>query len=197
MGWVSRVDPLLPPEHEDQYASQWEAMGSIAANIGSSPESLRNWVRRAEVNSGRRDGVTRGRGSHEAQGVARARHDSSSVAVGPIIPSMAEQVEKEQRLDPRKQKTLFCQLAYDGKQYPAVVLDVSLSGLFVRTSLALPRSTEVEVRLGVAGGRSWKLRAEIARNPRGIACPAGLRSRGLGLRLIDPPEDYTQFIENL
>jgi transposase len=45
-------------EHEDQYASQWEAMRSIAAKIGCSPESLRIWVRRVEVDSGRRGGVT-------------------------------------------------------------------------------------------------------------------------------------------
>jgi transposase len=45
-------------DHEDQYTSQWEAMRSIATKIGCSPESLRNWVRRAEVDSGRRGGVT-------------------------------------------------------------------------------------------------------------------------------------------
>ena len=45
-------------EHEDQYASQWEAMRSIASKIGCSPESLRIWVRRVEVDSGRRGGVT-------------------------------------------------------------------------------------------------------------------------------------------
>ena len=45
-------------DHTDHYASQWEAMRSIATKIGCSPESLRNWVRRAEVDSGRRGGVT-------------------------------------------------------------------------------------------------------------------------------------------
>jgi transposase len=45
-------------EHEAQYASQWEAMRSIAAKIGCSPETLRLWVRRAEVDAGRRGGLT-------------------------------------------------------------------------------------------------------------------------------------------
>ena len=45
-------------EHGDEYASEWEAIGSIAAKIGCSPESLRKWVRRTEVDSGRRGGVT-------------------------------------------------------------------------------------------------------------------------------------------
>ena len=45
-------------EHEGDYASQWEAIRSIAAKIGCSPESLRKWLRRAEVDSGLRGGVT-------------------------------------------------------------------------------------------------------------------------------------------
>ncbi len=44
-------------DHQAQYASQWEAMRSIAAKIGCSPETLRLWVRRTEVNSGRRGGL--------------------------------------------------------------------------------------------------------------------------------------------
>jgi transposase len=49
-------------EHQDQYASQWEAMSSIAAKIRCSAETLRKWVRQSEVDSGRRGGLTSGRG---------------------------------------------------------------------------------------------------------------------------------------
>jgi transposase len=45
-------------EHRDDYDSEWEAMQSIASKIGCSAETLRIWVRRVEVDSGRRDGVT-------------------------------------------------------------------------------------------------------------------------------------------
>ena len=45
-------------EDRDQYASQWEAMGSIASKIGCTAETLRKWVRQAEVDSGRRGGLT-------------------------------------------------------------------------------------------------------------------------------------------
>ncbi len=45
-------------EHEGDYASQWEAIRSIAEKIGCSPESLRKWLRRTEVDSGSRPGVT-------------------------------------------------------------------------------------------------------------------------------------------
>ena len=45
-------------EHQSEYDSEWEAMRSIAEKIGCSPESLRKWVRRSEVDSGLRDGLT-------------------------------------------------------------------------------------------------------------------------------------------
>ena len=45
-------------EHQPEYASQWAAMGSIAGKIGCTPETLRCWVRRAEVDEGLRPGLT-------------------------------------------------------------------------------------------------------------------------------------------
>ena len=45
-------------EHEGEYGSEWEAMCSIAEKIGCSAETLRKWVRRTEVDSGRRGGIT-------------------------------------------------------------------------------------------------------------------------------------------
>ena len=43
-------------EHEHEYSSQWAALGSIAGKIGCTPETLRSWVRQAEIDSGRRGG---------------------------------------------------------------------------------------------------------------------------------------------
>ena len=45
-------------DHQSEYSSQWQAVVSIATKIGCTAETLRKWVRRAEVDSGRRDGVT-------------------------------------------------------------------------------------------------------------------------------------------
>jgi transposase len=45
-------------EHQDDHASQWAAITSIAAKFGVSAETLRKWVRRAEVDGGRRPGLT-------------------------------------------------------------------------------------------------------------------------------------------
>ena len=45
-------------DHQDEYRSQWAAITSIAAKFGPTPETLRSWVRRAEVDEGRRPGLT-------------------------------------------------------------------------------------------------------------------------------------------
>ena len=45
-------------DHQREYASQWQAVVSIATKIGCTAETLRKWVRRAEIDTGRREGVT-------------------------------------------------------------------------------------------------------------------------------------------
>jgi transposase len=45
-------------EHGAEHASEWVAIQSIAAKIGCSSETLRNWVRRTQVDTGSREGVT-------------------------------------------------------------------------------------------------------------------------------------------
>ena len=45
-------------EHEGEHASQWAAIGSIAAKIGCTAETLRRWVRQAERDQGKRAGPT-------------------------------------------------------------------------------------------------------------------------------------------
>jgi transposase-like protein len=45
-------------EQEAEHDSQWSAIRSIASKIGCSSEALRNWVRQAERDAGRRPGLT-------------------------------------------------------------------------------------------------------------------------------------------
>ena len=45
-------------EHQDEYPSQWKAIESIAAKLDIHHETLRVWVRRAEVDDGRLPGLT-------------------------------------------------------------------------------------------------------------------------------------------
>ena len=45
-------------DHGGDHASQWSAIGSIAAKIGCTAETLRKWVRQAERDAGQRPGAT-------------------------------------------------------------------------------------------------------------------------------------------
>ena len=48
----------LVVESRDQYESEWAAIASIATKLGiGSTETLRKWVRKAEVDAGQRVGV--------------------------------------------------------------------------------------------------------------------------------------------
>ncbi len=44
-------------DHEQDHASRWAAVVSIAAKIGCAAQTLHEWVKKAEVDSGRRAGV--------------------------------------------------------------------------------------------------------------------------------------------
>src|SRR4051794_12249854 len=45
-------------EHRGEHASEWAAIGSIAAKIGCTAETLRGWVRQAGREHGQRAGPT-------------------------------------------------------------------------------------------------------------------------------------------
>ncbi|GJE18225.1 IS3 family transposase ISAzs24 [Methylobacterium marchantiae] len=43
-------------DHQGEHASQWAAVSSIAAKIGCSGETLRNWIRQSERDTRQRGG---------------------------------------------------------------------------------------------------------------------------------------------
>jgi transposase len=45
-------------EHEGEHRSQWATISSIATKIGCTTETLRGWVRQAERDQGRGQGLT-------------------------------------------------------------------------------------------------------------------------------------------
>ena len=45
-------------DHEGEYASQWAAICSVAEKLGPKAETVRLWVRRAEIDRGHRAGPT-------------------------------------------------------------------------------------------------------------------------------------------
>jgi transposase len=48
----------LVREHRDEYETEWAAMRAISTRLGMSAETLRKWVRQAEVDDGQAAGVS-------------------------------------------------------------------------------------------------------------------------------------------
>jgi transposase-like protein len=48
----------LVQEHRGEYPSLWAAIESIAPKIGCVPQTLHEWVKRAEIDSGTREGMS-------------------------------------------------------------------------------------------------------------------------------------------
>lgn len=58
----------LVQNHVGDYDSEWAAMSAVSARLGMSAETLRKWVRQAEVDAGQRPGL-----SSEIGGGSRAQ----------------------------------------------------------------------------------------------------------------------------
>jgi transposase len=83
-------------ETQSDYGSQWEAIVSIAGKVGVSAESLRRWVRQAEVDAGRRVGTT----STDAEALRDLRRENRELRrANEILKAAATFFARE--LDPR------------------------------------------------------------------------------------------------
>jgi transposase len=65
----------LIAEHRGEYRSEWAAICSIAKKFGATGETLRSWVRRAEIDEGTRPGVT----SEESAELKRLRRENGEL----------------------------------------------------------------------------------------------------------------------
>ena len=45
-------------DHEGEHSSRWATIMSIAAKIGCTPQTLNEWTKKAEVDAGRKPGIT-------------------------------------------------------------------------------------------------------------------------------------------
>jgi len=73
-------------EQRGQYPSLWAAIESIAPKIGGLPQTLNEWVKRAEVDAGAREGVT----SSEAQRMKELRRANEILKLASAFFAQAE-----------------------------------------------------------------------------------------------------------
>jgi transposase len=64
----------LVREHRDDYDSEWAAMKAVSGRLGMSAETLRKWVRQAEVDAGEAAGMSSG-DKRELRELRRKNHE--------------------------------------------------------------------------------------------------------------------------
>lgn len=55
--WMRDRAVRLVLDNEAQHPSRWQTVMLIAAKIGCTPQTLKNWVKKTEVDSGKRAGI--------------------------------------------------------------------------------------------------------------------------------------------
>ena len=87
-------------EHRGEHASQWAAIVSIAAKIGCTAETLRRWVRQAERDAGKREGLTTG----EREELKRLQRENKELKKANEILRLASAFFAQAELDRLKKK---------------------------------------------------------------------------------------------
>lgn len=84
-------------EHRGEYPSLWTAVESIAPKIGCVPQTLLSWVRRREIDTGVREGVT----TAEAQRVKELEREVKELRRANEILKLASAFFAQAELDRR------------------------------------------------------------------------------------------------
>ena len=87
----------LVQEHRGEYPSLWAAIESIAPKIGCVPQTLLDWVKRVEVDTGVREGVT----TSEAQRVKELERENKELRRANEILKVASAFFAQAELDRR------------------------------------------------------------------------------------------------
>ena len=87
----------LVQEHRGEYPSLWAAIESIDPKIGCVPQTLNEWVKRVEVDTGVRDGVT----TAEAQRVKELERENKELRSANEILKLASAFFAQAELDRR------------------------------------------------------------------------------------------------
>jgi hypothetical protein len=102
------------------------------------------------------------------------------------------------RIFERKRRQMPCTLTFEGRNHGGMILDVSPGGLFIQSTAKIKPGDQVELQTTVPGfeGR-MRLQIEVVRK---VIVPAHLLKvahGGVGVRILNAPETYYQFMESL
>ncbi|MBW2494923.1 MAG: PilZ domain-containing protein [Deltaproteobacteria bacterium] len=102
------------------------------------------------------------------------------------------------RIFERKRRQMPCTLTLDGRNHGGLILDVSPGGLFIQSSAKIKPGDQLEVQTTLPGveGR-LRIQVEVVRK---VVVPSHLikvARGGVGVRIINAPEAYYQFMDEL
>ncbi len=102
------------------------------------------------------------------------------------------------RIFERKRRQMPCTLTLDGRNHGGLVLDVSPGGLYIQSSAKIKPGDQFEIQMTIAGveGRV-RIQVEVVRK---VVVPARLLKiarGGVGVRIVNAPEAYYQFMDDL
>jgi len=102
------------------------------------------------------------------------------------------------RVFERKRRQMPCTLTLDGRNHGGLILDVSPGGLFIQSSAKIKPGDQLEIQTTIPGveGRV-RMQVEVVRK---VIVPSHLLKvahGGVGVRIINAPEGYYQFMEAL
>jgi hypothetical protein len=102
------------------------------------------------------------------------------------------------RIFERKRRQMPCTLTLDGRNHGGLILDVSPGGLYIQSSAKMKPGDQLEIQMTIPGvdGRH-QLQVEVVRK---VVVPARLLKvarGGVGVRIINAPEAYYQFMDGL
>ena len=96
----------------------------------------------------------------------------------------------DRRSAKRIARRLPCELTADGQFYRGLVTNLSSTGLFVQTAVALAPGTLVEMRIEGTRFPTVEVQAEVVRRFLVPGPLASLMHKGVGLRIIDAPQEF-------
>ncbi len=97
----------------------------------------------------------------------------------------------ERRTVRRVKRRITCEFFQEDRDYKGIVLDLDLTGLFIRTNATIPPGVEIDIHMAAsAAAPAMTVRARVARRR---SVPANLTSiinRGLGVQILEAPAEY-------
>jgi PilZ domain len=101
------------------------------------------------------------------------------------------------RVSNRKKRRTPCLLTVGHRVHTGLVLDLSLSGLFIQTNAKTYRGERIEMELSVREDHPLDMVVEVVRTksvpPRLLTVAQG----GIGVRIISAPEEYYEFLNGI